>query len=154
MTKRIMVQAAILILLSLAVGLAMRFPTFQRLVRGEFRDGLITQTDYPGIRHITIEEAEHLFATVSAVFIDSRTPEEFAAGRVPGSLNIPATDIAAADLDWPPDQTLVVYCEGGACLSSLTAARLLHIRGFRDIRVFQGGWEVWEAAGLPLEERP
>lgn len=154
MTKRILGQAAFLVVLSLVAGTAARFPLLQKLALGEFRDGLVTRTDYPGIRQITLEEAEHLFATSSAVFLDSRSEEEFAAGRIPGARNLPATEVAAAELDWPPEDTLVVYCEGGACLTSLTAARLLHIRGFRDLRVFLGGWEAWRAAGLPVEERP
>lgn len=154
MTKRILGQAAFLVALSLLAGAAARFPMLQKLVRGEFRDGLVTRTDYPGIRQITLEEAEHLFATAAAVFIDSRSEEEFLEGRVPGARNIPVEEIAAVELDWPPEQTLVIYCEGGTCLSSLTAARLLQIRGFRDLRVFPGGWETWRAAGLPVEEGP
>ncbi|MDW7760332.1 MAG: rhodanese-like domain-containing protein [Acidobacteriota bacterium] len=152
MTKRVLGQAAFLIALALVAGTAARFSMLQKLVRGEFRGGLVTRSDDPGIRQITIEEAEHLFATAAAVFIDSRSEEEFLEGRIPGARNIPVVEIAAVELDWPPEQTLVIYCEGGTCLSSLTAARLLHIRGFRDLRVFLGGWEAWLAAGLPVEE--
>jgi rhodanese-related sulfurtransferase len=154
MTKRVLGQAAFLVALALVAGTAARFSMLQKLVRGEFRDGLVTQADDPGIRQITIEEAEHLFATAAAVFIDTRSEEEFLEGRVPGARSIPVMDIAAVELDWPPERTLVIYCEGGTCLSSLTAARLLHIRGFRDLRVFLGGWEAWLAAGLPVEEGP
>ena len=70
MTKRVLGQAAFLVVLALVAGTAARFPMLQKLVRGEFRDGLVTRADEPGIRQITLEEAEHLFATAAAVFID------------------------------------------------------------------------------------
>jgi rhodanese-related sulfurtransferase len=48
--------------------------------------------------------------------------------------------------------TVVVYCEGGDCQSSLDLAKRLHEAGFRDIRVSTGGWDEWRAAGLPEEK--
>jgi rhodanese-related sulfurtransferase len=57
-------------------------------------------------------------------------------------------------LAFPADQLLVVYCEGGDCQTSVSLAKLIHQRGFTDIRILFGGWEEWSAAGLPEQRRP
>ena len=45
--------------------------------------------------------------------------------------------------------TIVVYCEGGDCQSSLALAKRLHDEGFKDIRVMTGGWEEWSRPACP-----
>src|SRR5436309_12629797 len=54
------------------------------------------------------------------VVLDSRTPEAFAAGHVPGAVNLPrpftAEDVAAL-----PEGTIVVYCWGPGCNGSQKA---------------------------------
>ena len=76
---------------------------------------------------------------------------------MPGARNLPASasgiDVPAAILEMPKNRAFVVYCEGGDCRSSLSLAKRLHEAGFRDVRVFTGGWDEWRAAGLP-EEKP
>ena len=78
-------------------------------------------------------------------------------------LSVPDPQLACAPLDSPEraladlaagrplGRPIVVYCEGGDCQTSTAAARLIHDRGFRDIRVYQGGWADWMSAGLPVE---
>jgi rhodanese-related sulfurtransferase len=145
----------IILLLSIILGATVNVPLVRRFVRGEFKQGFLAQEEFPGIRFITLAEAEDLFARAGAVFIDSRSREEFAAGHVPGALNIPLEEskqgLSGANLPYPQGQTLVVYCEGGDCQTSLSLAKLIHEQGFRDIRIFTGGWTGWSAAGLPVE---
>jgi rhodanese-related sulfurtransferase len=74
---------------------------------------------------------------------------------VPRARNLPATEsklkIPPDLLELPRERTLVVYCEGGDCQSSLALAKRLHDEGFKDIRVMTGGWAEWKKAGLPEE---
>jgi rhodanese-related sulfurtransferase len=60
----------------------------------------------------------------------------------------------SAALPFPEDQVIVVYCEGGDCQTSVALAKVIHERGFTDIRVLSGGWGDWVAAGLPVEGSP
>jgi rhodanese-related sulfurtransferase len=94
------------------------------------------------------------------LFIDSRSRDEFSAGHIPGALPVPLEELQRSGmteagpgpslpLAFPGAQTLVVYCEGGDCRTSLALARIIHDRGYADIRVFSGGWLEWSAAGLP-----
>jgi rhodanese-related sulfurtransferase len=145
----------VILLLSIILGVAVNFSLVRRFVRGEFTQGFLAQEKFPGIRFITLAEAEDLFARAGAVFIDSRSREEYAVGHVPGALNISLEEnkqrLSWGDLPYPLGQTLVVYCEGGDCQTSLSLAKLIHEQGFRDIRIFTGGWTGWSAAGLPVE---
>jgi rhodanese-related sulfurtransferase len=105
---------------------------------------------------ITLAEAEDLWAAGEALVLDARAGGFFSQGHVPRARNFPAAESGDAlpreILDRPKDMTIVVYCEGGACQSSLTLAKRLHDEGFKDIRVFGGGWEEWTKAGLPEEK--
>ena len=47
------------------------------------------------------------------------------------------------------DKPVIVYCSGGECHDSRLVANALLTLGFGDVRVFAGGWEEWQAAGLP-----
>ncbi|MBY5922093.1 rhodanese-like domain-containing protein [Ferrimonas balearica] len=50
-----------------------------------------------------------------AVLVDVRTTEEFAAGHLPGAINIPLDQLPSrlAELGEPGAETIVVYCRSG-----------------------------------------
>jgi len=50
----------------------------------------------------------------------------------------------------PPEGTVVVYCDGSECNSSLELAKVLHQKGLLDIKIFFGGWVEWTKEGLPV----
>ncbi|MEN6561393.1 MAG: rhodanese-like domain-containing protein [Acidobacteriota bacterium] len=154
--RRTLRQAAVLVGLSVAVAAAVHIPLIGRFARGEFRESFFPAAEYPGIRMVTLAEAEELWRTGQAVILDARAAGFFERGHVPGARNLPAAGakgaLPAGILEIPRDRTCLVYCEGGDCRSSLSLARRLHDAGFRDIRVFGGGWEEWTGAGLPEEK--
>jgi rhodanese-related sulfurtransferase len=154
-TRKIVRQVLVIGAFSVLLAAAVHFSLVKRFARGEFRETFLSQTDYPGIRLITIQEAEDLWAAGEAVFFDARPERSFREGHVPRARNLPATDskmkIPPDFLELPRERTLVVYCEGGDCQSSLALAKRLHDEGFKDIRVMPGGWEEWKKAGLPAE---
>jgi len=141
--------------LSVLLGAAVHFPLVKRFVRGEFRETFLSQAEYPGIRLITLQEGEDLWAAGEAVVFDARSERLFRESHVPRARNLPATEsklkIPPDLLELPRERTLVVYCEGGDCQSSLALAKRLHDEGFKDIRVMTGGWAEWIKAGLPAE---
>ena len=152
---RVLRQALVLGALSVLVAAAVHFPLLKRFARGEFRESFFQASEYPGVRLITLEEGEDLWRTAQAAFVDARRADLYAEGRVPGARSVPASEAEKAFpadvLNLPRAGTLVVYCEGGDCQSSLLLAKRLHDEGFKDIRVMTGGWEAWKAAGLPEE---
>ena len=142
--------------LGVLLAAAVHFPIVKRFARGEFRETFLSQAEYPGVRLITLQEAEDLWAAGEAVVFDARPKRLFRESHVPRARNLPATEsklkIPPDLLELPRERTLVVYCEGGDCQSSLALAKRLHDEGFKDIRVMTGGWEEWIKAGLPVEK--
>ena len=82
--------------------------------------------------------------------IDTRPPEEFAAGHLPGALNVPLRELEHRLRDLPRDQEIVAYCRGAYCVLSYEAVAELRKRGFTASRL-EEGYPEWKAAGLPVE---
>jgi rhodanese-related sulfurtransferase len=82
--------------------------------------------------------------------LDVRTPEEFAAGRVPGAVNIPHTELAArlGELDVASGAEVVVYCESGRRAADAEAT--LRGAGF-TVRHLEGDMRAWRADERPCE---
>ncbi len=148
-------QALALAALSVLVAAVVYFPLIQRFARGEFRETFFVQADYPGVRLVTLAEAEDLWRAGETVFLDARAADLYGEGHVPRARSVPAAEIETLlpvlVQRMAKETALVVYCEGGDCQSSLTLAKRLHDEGFKDIRVLSGGWEEWKRAGLPEE---
>ncbi len=73
----------------------------------------------------------------------------FRAKHIPGSLNASSPQQCREMLS--PEDEIVVYCSGEACISSVMAYRILVDNGFRNVRRYAGGLPDWEKAGYPLE---
>ncbi len=144
----------------MALGVLLGFGTNVRLIKqflgGEFQYSFISSEEYPSIFFIMLPEAEELFSMNETLFIDSRNAEIFKAGHIFGAVNIPYEDKVDTglleELSVPKEKSLVIYCDGSQCQSSVGLARLIHDKGFTNIKVFFGGWREWEMAGLPVEK--
>jgi NADPH-dependent 2,4-dienoyl-CoA reductase/sulfur reductase-like enzyme/rhodanese-related sulfurtransferase len=80
-------------------------------------------------------------AAAGASIVDVRTPGEFAAGSIPGAVNIPLDELRGR-LDDLPAGDLVVYCKVG--LRGYLAGRILAQHG-RSARNLDGGLRTWLA---------
>ena len=79
--------------------------------------------------------------TNGAVLVDVRSAGEFAAGSIPGALNVALDDLRARQ-DELPRVPLIVHCQVGQ--RGHTAARILTQHGF-DVRNLDGGYRTWLA---------
>ncbi|MDO5697193.1 MAG: FAD-dependent oxidoreductase [Dermatophilus congolensis] len=79
--------------------------------------------------------------TDGVALIDVRTPGEFAAGAIPGAVNIQVDDLRERMAD-VPEGRVVVHCAVG--LRGHTAARILTQHG-REVRNLDGGYRTWLA---------
>jgi rhodanese-related sulfurtransferase/DNA-binding transcriptional ArsR family regulator len=82
--------------------------------------------------------------------LDVRPPEEFAAGHLPGAVNLPLDQLAGRLRKLPKNRQVVAYCRGPYCLLSVDAVALLRAKGY-DARRLEDGFPEWKAAGLPVE---
>lgn len=86
------------------------------------------------------------------VLLDVRTPEEYAAGHLPGAVNI---DLSAADFASRIEQldrqaTYGLYCRTGS--RSAAAMAFMRDAGFTGVFHLADGFEAWTRAGGESEE--
>lgn len=84
------------------------------------------------------------------VVLDVRSPEAFAAGHVPGAVNLPHGRINERNLAaWPEETLFVVYCNGPHCNGADRGAVRLARLG-RPVKKMIGGVEGWRDEGFAL----
>jgi rhodanese-related sulfurtransferase len=84
------------------------------------------------------------------VLVDVRSPALFAAGHVPGAVNLPHGRMVERNLaSYPPDTLFVVYCAGPHCNGADKAAVRLSRLG-RPVKKMIGGVEGWKDEGFSL----
>ena len=79
--------------------------------------------------------------------IDVRETDEFAAGHVPGAINIPMSEITGR-LDELPDGAFDVICQAGG--RSARVVEYLEAQG-HDATNVEGGTGAWISMGKPVE---
>jgi thiosulfate/3-mercaptopyruvate sulfurtransferase len=104
----------------------------------------------------------------NVVFLDARSPEEYAAGHIPGAANIQYTENAGSEPAplWKPqdalrqmytaagvttDKTIIPYCSTG--VRSAVTFFTLRLIGYDKVKLFTGSWVEWSAhPELPVEK--
>lgn len=82
------------------------------------------------------------------VLVDSRSPEAWDQGRIPGAIHLPTREIAARAAELIPAGTAVVtYCWGPGC-NGATRAALEFARLGYPVREMIGGFEYWVREGF------
>ena len=95
--------------------------------------------------------AERLEAADPPLVLDVRDDDEFAEGRIPGSVHIPYGDLPERLPELSKDRAIAAVCSGGK--RSGLAASILQREGFeRVVHVGHGGVGTWKAAGRPIEQ--
>ena len=82
--------------------------------------------------------------------LDVRPAKEFAAGHLPGAINVPVEDLGKRLRQFPKGREVIAYCRGPYCLLSVDAVALLRTKGFKARRL-EDGFPEWKASGLPVE---
>ena len=110
-----------------------------------------------GLETIDPHAAVTMLGKPGVVFLDARTPEEFAMGHVAGARSLPQEtmygdlDAAAKALGLTDEDRLVVYCGNLLCDKSKELAEALRTAGYPYVTVITDGYEGWTAAGGPTE---
>lgn len=105
-----------------------------------------------------VPEVEAAIDDPDAVLIDARTPDEYAAGHIPGAVNVnyplnaepeaprfwkPAEDLTRlyAEAGITPDRRVIPYCSTG--VRSAVTYFTLHLMGYDSVSLFTGSWAEW-----------
>ncbi len=99
------------------------------------------------IHHVDAQGAAKLINERKVVVLDVRTPQEFAAGHIPGAqlvdFNDPGFQANLSKLDRRP--SYLVHCASGR--RSTKALETFEALGFREVTHLDGGFNAWKAAG-------
>lgn len=92
------------------------------------------------------EEFEKIVQAGSCAIVDVREPHEYAAGHVPGAVNMPLSSFDPAQL---PGGQCVLICQAGG--RSAKALALALKAGRADVRHYAPGTGGWRACGGAIE---
>jgi rhodanese-related sulfurtransferase len=155
--QRIFIDVAVMAALGATLGLGIN----HRLVSDAFTGRLVAPatTVAPATARlpqpVLLAEVREL-ATAGAVLVDARDGVPYAEGHLPGALSLPLGEADARLTGFRQkvavEKTLVIYCNGYGCPDSFDLGVRLLREGYRDVRVFEGGFPEWHAAGLPVEK--
>jgi rhodanese-related sulfurtransferase len=105
-------------------------------------------------KYTTLDAAAAAFGSKAAVFVDARTPEEYATGHIPGAIDLPLTDFDSVfpalreQLARAPG--VITYCDGPDCRAAEYLGDRLLNEGLESVEVLPEGFLAWEAAGYPV----
>jgi len=128
----------------------MRFPIRSLLVTTVLACAALAHADEPTPR-IKQEALLKRIETkdASMIILDVRTPEEFAAGHVPGAINIPYTHLPARVSELPDagDKEIVLYCATG--VRAERAAQRIREHGYTRLLHLDGDMKAWDEKNRP-----
>ncbi|MDQ3624233.1 MAG: rhodanese-like domain-containing protein [Verrucomicrobiota bacterium] len=85
----------------------------------------------------------------AVLWVDARPRARFEREHIPGAVLLNEDEweqLVPGFLDaWNPEQTIVVYCDGGECDASHAVGRRLkeELKLDNSIWVLKGGWDAW-----------
>ena len=103
----------------------------------------------PTTVNLTNEQVAAGLKDHSIVLVDVREPNEFEAGHIPGSVNLPLSTFDVAALPFEDGKTMVLSCQAG--VRSQRAMDYSRAQGVDASHHLAGGFGAWANAGLPVE---
>lgn len=103
-----------------------------------------TGSDYDVAMEITEIDAEQALGELqagAALFMDVRDPASFAAGHLPGAINVDDASIQRFLNETEREQKIIVYCYHGHM--SMGGAAFLAENDFEDVASLRGGFAGW-----------
>lgn len=88
---------------------------------------------------------KRLQANAQAQVVDVREPGEYAAGHIPGAINIPLRTLAQHLDQIERDRPVVLYCSSG--YRSAMGVVTLHLLGYDNVQGFPPSFGGWKSAG-------
>lgn len=115
--------------------------------------GCSNKTSDRNLLLLDVPDAIELSNKGSTLFIDPRSPEEFAIAHLPNAINMPFAsgfERAAAE-NIHPSNVVIVYATSVQDVLGVAASKRLMKLGYADIYTLRGGLRQWIRAGKPVE---
>ncbi|MEI8104049.1 MAG: rhodanese-like domain-containing protein [Candidatus Moraniibacteriota bacterium] len=101
---------------------------------------------------VSPDQAKALLDTSGGSFavLDTRFPESFQAGHIPGAINIPLEQLEAKHAEIPLGKRIILYND--APVPAFQSAVRVFDLGFAGAASIEGGLAAWQAKGYPVEK--
>lgn len=102
-------------------------------------------------KSVDVNSFEKCISDANVIRLDVRTAEEYAAGHIPGAINIDVKSEgfkSEAIEKLPKEQTIALYCRSGK--RSKIAAEILAKEGFKVVEL-ECGFNCWSESKKPIE---
>jgi len=99
---------------------------------------------------VTLDQLLPRLGDGDLILLDVRPADEYAAGHLPGALNLPPERLAQGLAQLRAGAEIIAYCRGPYCVLSTQAVATLRARGL-NARRLDSGFPQWKAAGLEVE---
>ena len=133
------------------IALVGQWDTSQGVITAKAKNDTVVE----GIEIGSVDQARKLFDSGKYIFVDARSPDDYAAGHIPGAVSLPVghfeEKIAGFLEHYPPEASIITYCSGRSCMDSHHLAEFLLEFDYSSVKVFIDGFPGWEAEGHPIE---
>jgi len=126
-----------------------KIPVFQ--TRKQIQSFNLEKDSHPP-DEIDLEITYKHFRNHTAIFIDTRSIEDYRNGHISRAVSIPLESLDFTKEVLPGlsrNEKIITYCDGEDCFQSIDLAVMLGEIGFNDVYFFFGGWGEWQTTGYP-----
>ena len=99
---------------------------------------------------VRMEELISRMKSSKIILLDVRPEQEFKAGHIPNSINIPIDQLPDRIGKLKKNKQYIAYCRGPFCVFADDAVQFLIKHGFKAKRL-EEGFPDWKVSGLPVE---
>ena len=100
------------------------------------------------VANVSAAQLQTLMAgTQPLVLLDVRSAAEYAAGHIPGSINIPVNELPARLAELSANTPTACVCASG--IRSAVAAQMLVNSSFKTVYNLEGGFATWDGPWEP-----
>ncbi|WP_020675111.1 rhodanese-like domain-containing protein [Geopsychrobacter electrodiphilus] len=156
-SRRVLLEAVVLVLVAVAVGLSLN----PRLVMNAFMGRNVVSKKPPIAasvqkfpQPVDYEELDSLIAAGDQL-VDARDHHLYATAHLPGAISLPLGEVGQSlkkfKAQIPLETPLILYCNGFGCPDSFDLGVRLIAAGYLHVQVYEGGFPEWRDRGRPLE---
>ncbi|HJX32531.1 MAG TPA: rhodanese-like domain-containing protein [Thermodesulfobacteriota bacterium] len=105
---------------------------------------------------VSFEVLKGKFKKPGIILIDVRSPQEFKKEHIPWAINISYHEFSEKLPEIMKQisfsQEIIVYCGGIECSDAKNMAFLLNAKGYKNVKVYKGGWGEWTQNNMSVEK--
>ncbi|MEI8307182.1 MAG: rhodanese-like domain-containing protein [Chloroflexales bacterium] len=106
----------------------------------------------PKVELINVANARARLDARTAIFVDVRSGNDYAAGHIPGAVSITTKDLDTRIKALPAGSVIITYGDSARPDSGQRGAQIFMDQGYPTMIALEGGFQDWEKAGNPVEK--